>query len=260
MFIEGIRHLKENSLRHGAIEFLLTCAEEVGLCGIKGFDLSVLDSRMAFVYDSDGPVGKIIIRAPYDMNFTVKIKGRAAHAGMEPEKGINAIKILSEIITSLPTGRIDEETTMNVGVITGGRATNIVPEDAECRLEIRSIDKMKLGYYQKQMKDTVKKTASQYGARSTVHERVDYTGYSLSPGEKIVAVAERAIKNLGIRPRLLSTGGGSDTNVFNRFGIKAVNLSCGMRNVHTKKEYINIRDLLNGTRLMLEIISVNTGM
>ncbi len=143
-FLEIIYQLKENNVSHGPLEFLFSCAEELGLYGIKGFDLSKLKSRYAFVFDSGGGVGKIILKAPYHLTYRVVVKGRPAHAGMEPEKGISAIRVISEMISSIPHGRIDRETTANVGIIAGGRAANIVAENAEMVMEARSISRKKL--------------------------------------------------------------------------------------------------------------------
>ena len=101
MFIEAFEYIKENNISHGPVEILLSCAEELGLKGIKEFDLSLLNSKYGFVFDSSDDIGQIIIKAPYHSNMEIVIKGKASHAGMEPEKGINAINVLSEIITKI---------------------------------------------------------------------------------------------------------------------------------------------------------------
>ncbi len=254
MFLEAARCIAETGMSHGPVEFLLTCAEEVGLKGAKAFDMSRLRSRRAFVFDCDGPIGKIILQAPYQLTMGITVTGKAAHAGMEPEKGINAINVLSEIITRLPSGRVDHETTINVGTISGGRATNIVAESATCLLETRSLDRKKLRLQESLVRSTARETASKMGARCAVTSELEYSGFTIRPGAPVARTAVRAMERAGITPHFEVSGGGSDTNIFNRAGIRAINLSAGMRNVHTTREYIMIRDLVNGAKLVLSII------
>ncbi len=254
IFIEGLRCMIENNIQHGPIEILLSCAEELGLHGIKYFDMSQVRGKYAFVFDSGGRVGRVIFKAPYHSKFQVSVRGKAAHAGMEPEKGINAIRVLSEIITKLPNGRIDHETTMNVGVISGGTETNIVPDEANCRLEIRSIDNRKMKKFEKVAMDTIKKISLKHGAKYKVKYSLEYSGFTIKEDEIIAHIADTALNRIKIKPRHEISGGGSDTNVFNKAGIRAINLSCGMQNVHTKNEFIFIKDLIDGTKLMLSII------
>jgi len=253
-FLEAVQVLKDEKMEHGTVEILFTCAEEVGLYGIKGFDTSLLESEHAFVFDSDGEIGKVIIEAPYHSTLDISIKGKAAHAGMEPEKGLNAILVISEIITKIPHGRIDEETTVNVGVISGGKATNIVAENATCKLEVRSLSHRKLLKMEKKIKDIIVDVANEQGARARLSRNLEYSGFSIKQDQEIVHIVDRAIRKINLKPKYLSSGGGSDTNILNENGIKAINLSVGMRNVHTKKECIMIKDLVNGAKLALSII------
>jgi len=254
IFIEAIEYVKEKKIPHGDIEILLTCAEELGLKGIKGFDLSILKSRFGFVFDSSGDIGRIIVKAPYHANMKVHIKGRASHAGLAPEKGINAIFVLSEIITLLPNGRIDEETTLNVGTISGGRATNIVAEEAFCELETRSIQKNKMLDIEKQVREIIKKTCSKYGAKFSIERTLEYEGFIIKENDPIAVITSEAMKKIKLKPLFLAMGGGSDTNIINSSKISAINLSCGMQQIHSTDEYIMIKDLVNGTRLAVSII------
>jgi len=254
MFIEAMEHIKSHKMNHGPLEFLITCAEEVGLEGIKGFDTSLLDSKFAFVFDSGGDIGKIVHKAPYHSNMKISIKGRASHAGIAPEKGINAIRVLSYIITKIPSGRIDEETTSNVGIISGGRALNIVAEEAECRLEVRSIDKKKMLNVEKQIKETVKEVCLKEGVKSKIERKLEYNGFSIPENSSISQMAVKAMEKIGIKPEFIAMGGGSDTNILNRGAMKAVNLSCGMENIHSTGEYIKIKELIKGTELVLALI------
>lgn len=254
VFLETIQYIKENKIDHGPIEFLFSCAEEVGLQGIKQFDCSKLNSQFAFVFDSDGTIGKVIVEAPYHSSMEIFISGKAAHAGLEPENGINAIRVLSEIIASIPHGRIDEKTTVNVGSITGGSATNIVAEQASCLLEVRSISASRLKQVEKEIRDVIIRVTKRYGAKAKVIRELEYSGFSIKPNQRIVKIIQKAAKRIKIKTSLVSSGGGSDTNILNRAGIKAINLSIGMQKVHSKKEFILIRDLMNGTKLAISII------
>ncbi len=253
-FLETIDVLRENDITHGPVEFLFSCAEEVGLYGMKGFDLSRVKSRYAFIFDSDGKVGNIILKAPYHSTMELNVKGKAAHAGMEPEKGVSAIRILSDILSVIPHGRIDEETTVNAGIITGGRATNIVAENAYCKLEVRSLDKKKLSNIEKQIQTISKEAAAEAGGRVNIKGNLEYSGFSLDEDDPIIDLVTSSMKEVKIKPSFGISGGGSDTNIINAAGIKAVNLSAGMQKVHTTDEYIMIKDLERIAQLTLSII------
>ena len=254
VFIEAITCIKERNIPHGPLEFLFSCAEEVGLHGIKGFDMSLLRSKHAFVFDSAGEIGKIIIKAPYHITIDCTVKGKSAHAGMEPEKGVSAIKVLSEIISRLPHGRIDNETTVNVGLISGGSATNIVAEEAYFKLEARSVDSKKLKSLEDDIRLIITSTAKEFKAKAKIDRNLEYSGFSIKPNDSILKTVHNALGKIQITPQHEISGGGSDTNIINRAGIKAVNLSIGMRNVHTKQEHILIKDLVNGARFVLALV------
>jgi len=254
IFIEALEYIKEKKIPHGNIEILLTCAEELGLKGIKGFDLNLLKSKFGFVFDSSGSPGRIIVKAPYHSNMKIRIKGRASHAGMAPEKGINAIRVLSEIITLLPDGRIDEETTLNVGIISGGRATNIVAEEALCDLEVRSIQKSKMLGVEKNVRSVIKTVCSKYGAKAEIERTLEYEGFTINENAPIALLTADAMKKIKLKPEFIAMGGGSDTNIINNSRIKAINLSCGMQKIHSTDEFILIKDLMSGTKLAVSIV------
>lgn len=254
VFIEVIRNLKELALPHGNLEFLFSCAEELGLYGIKGFNMSNLRAKYAFVFDSGGDIGSIVLKAPFHLTYRVQVKGKSAHAGMEPEKGISAIRAMSEMINAIPHGRIDKETTVNVGTVQGGRATNIVAENAEMTLEARSLSRTKLKKIDERISSILKAMARKNKAAVKIKKTMEYEGFSLSKDDRVVQIAANAIASIGIMPRFEVSGGGSDTNVINKAGIDAVNLSIGMRNVHTTKEFIKIQDLVKGAKLVHAII------
>jgi len=255
MILEALETISEKKLNHLPLEILFTCAEEIGLEGIKNFDCSRLRSKYGFIFDSSGPVGQIILESPYHMIYKLTIKGQAAHAGIEPEKGLNAIKILGEIITKIPSGRIDKKTTINIGTVSGGEATNIVPAKATLDFEIRAIDPKKIKRYEALIEKNIQTIILKYKNKFTLVKELHYPGYILNKEDQVVKLAKQALQKIKIKPLLISSGGGSDANIINQRKIKTVNLSCGMENVHSNKEYILIKDLMNGTKLILALIS-----
>ncbi len=254
IFIEAFEYIRKHRIGHGPVEILLTCAEELGLKGIKGFDLSLLKAKYGFVFDSSGSIGRVIVKAPFHSNMDITVRGKASHAGMAPEKGINAIRVLSEIITALPSGRIDDESTINVGIISGGMATNIVPEFAGCKLEVRSIDRKKMSSIEKQVRETAKHICAKNKAKVKIERTLEYSGFIVSPEENISQMVAAAMRRINIKPEFVAMGGGSDTNIINSSHIRAINLSCGMQKIHSTGEFVLIKDLVRGTELVLSLL------
>lgn len=248
--------ISHKSFPHGPIHLVFTVAEEVGLEGAKRLDLSDKKIDYAYVLDSNGPVGTIVVSAPYQDSFEVEFKGRAAHAGLAPEAGVNAIVAASKAISCMRLGRIDEETTANVGVIKGGKAGNIVAEKAKVVAEARSRDLNKLEAQAKHMIECFEVGAREIGAKVSIKRYRPYEGYSLSNEDEIVKKTKAAMTSLGVKPVLTKSGGGSDTNVFNTKGISAVNLGVGYEHVHTTDEFMPIAELVNLARLLVELVRV----
>jgi len=254
-FLEAILLLKDYNIQHGDLEFLFTCAEEIGLEGIKHFDINTLSSDYGFVFDCSGQVGTAIIKAPYHSSMRVIITGRPAHAGIEPEKGISAIRAASEIICSLPDGRVDDETTTNVGIISGGQATNIVPAEAVFTLECRSISNLKLKNLEKSIKNIISTIAKKNKVKYKIQYNLEYKGFSIKMKSPIIKLFEKAAYAIGLTPAYTASGGGSDTNVLNANSLSTLNLAIGMTNVHTTKEYILKKDIYDAVKLILSLIS-----
>ncbi|SHI57232.1 peptidase T-like protein [Dethiosulfatibacter aminovorans DSM 17477] len=252
--IEALRALGENSIEHGTVEVVFSIAEEVGLMGSKNLDYSSIDSKMAFVLDSGGSPGEIIVSGPAQDKISARVFGKAAHAGLAPENGISAINVAAQAISRMNLLRIDENTTANIGSINGGKATNIVTPEVEIKAEARSLCNDKLQKQSDHMVECFETAAKEHGAQVEVEVIRAYNAFSVDSDENIVKIARKACENIGVDSFLKSSGGGSDTNVFNENGIKAVNLGIGMKKVHTLEEYISIEDLENSARLVLELI------
>ncbi|SJZ61867.1 M20/M25/M40 family metallo-hydrolase [Selenihalanaerobacter shriftii] len=252
--LETIQLLKESEIKHGNLEIIFTAGEEIGLFGAKYLDENTLEAEFGFVLDSGGPVDKIIVSAPTEKDFDIEITGKAAHAGVEPEKGISAIEVGCDIITQLKLGKIDEETTANIGVIEGGEATNIVADKLSIKGEARSRDEEKLEQIITEIQDICSKKEEEWEAKIELNITKAYSNFKLTKEDEVVKVAMQSLKDIGLDPKLRPRGGGSDANIFNEKGIPTVNLGIGVKNDHTTKEQIAIEDLVKCTNLVVKII------
>lgn len=252
--LEAVRVIQAGGEARPPLEIVFTVAEEVGLLGAKHLDFGRLRSRMGFILDSEGPPGQIIVRGPSQDRLVAVVIGQAAHAGICPEEGVNAIQAAARGIAGLRLGRIDAETTANIGVIRGGQATNIVPDRVTIEGETRSLDDAKRAAMTEEIIEGLKSGVRQSGAEIQTEVETLYQSFRLSPDAPVVALARRAMERLGITPRLDQSGGGSDANVFNAAGIPTANLSCGMQRVHSTAEFLRLDDLVASARLVLEII------
>lgn len=252
--LEALHLIRENNILYGDIEILFTICEELGLCGAKNLDVSQLKAQIGFILDAGGQVGQIIISAPSQNSIDFTIRGKSAHAGANPEEGINAIQVAGVALSRMKLGRIDEETTANIGIISGGKATNIIPDEVILKGEVRSRNEGKLEKYTKELKKITEDAAQEFKARAEVKINREYHCYNLSPDDLVVKIARKAAKDIGLQPLLRPSGGGSDANVFNKKGIPSVVLAVGMEKVHTIEEYILIKELKNATEYILSII------
>lgn len=252
--LEVLRLVKENNIVHGGLEIAFTIWEEGGLFGAKNLDYSLLSAQIGFVLDSNGDPGTIVTVAPSHDRIGATIKGKAAHAGINPEAGVNAIQVAAYAIAQMQVGRIDHETTSNIGVISGGKAVNIVPDSVTIEGEARSLRAEKRIMQTGQMCKALEDAAEKFGARADIVTETLYPEFSLSEEAPPVKIAMAAARNLGWEPCLTKTGGGSDANIYNSRGIATAVLGIGMKKVHTTEEYIKVDDLLNDVRYLFEIV------
>ncbi|KXZ40612.1 peptidase T-like protein [Alkalithermobacter thermoalcaliphilus JW-YL-7 = DSM 7308] len=252
--LEGIRILKEKNEDHGDIQVVFSIWEEGGLFGAKYLDYSKIDAEYAFVLDSGGSPGEIIVKGPAQDKIDVKIIGKPAHAGVAPEEGVSAIMVAARAIENMKLLRIDEDTTANIGIVKGGIATNIVMPELEIKAESRSLVDEKLDMQTKHMVETFKKAAEDSNAQVEINVERMYGAFNISEDDEIITMLKKAFENMGVKSYITSTGGGSDTNILNSNGIKAVNLGIGMKKPHTLQEYIAIEDLVKSAQMVYEII------
>ncbi|UTR08475.1 M20/M25/M40 family metallo-hydrolase [Alkalihalobacillus sp. LMS6] len=252
--LEAIVVLKEQQIEHGPIQFIITVGEESGLVGAKALDQSLIHASYGYALDSDGEVGGMITAAPSQAKITTKVFGKTAHAGVEPEKGISAISVASKAVAQMPLGRIDNETTANIGRFEGGTQTNIVCDYVEITAEARSLEKNKLDTQVAAMKKAFEKAAEDMGTSCEVNVSYSYPGYKEEASAEVVRIASEAITSLGIKPTMRASGGGSDGNVISGFGIPTINLSVGYEHIHTTNERIAVHALTKVADVVVAII------
>jgi len=265
VILETIRCLQEQNIPHAPIDAVFSICEEVGLLGAKHVDTSRLRARFGLVFDSDDP-GFLFTKGPSANHFEFKIYGLESHAGVAPEQGISAIKIAAEAIASMKLGRIDEETTANIGVIQGGEATNIITNFVLLKGEARSLDDAKLEEQTRHMLKCLEDAASKYEVtvegvttRGRVESEVtrEYSAMDVSDDSRVVRLVKQAASRMGLQVETMASGGGCDANIFNKRGIECANLGTGMRAIHTVKEWLDVKDMYAAAEMTLEIMRLN---
>jgi tripeptide aminopeptidase len=252
--LEGARRVLAENRLHGGIELLFTPKEEVGLLGAAAFDHERLQARLGYVYDQAAPIGDVILGAPYSRAMQVRFHGRAAHSGMYPEEGRSAVAAAARAISDLRLGRIDEETTANVGIIQGGTAGNIIPEWCTLDAEARSHDERKLDELVQEMVDVFSFAAGLEDCEVEAKVSKSYKGYRFKPDDPVVRIAHAALEQSGYKPAYGLSGGAADANVFNERGLACLNLANGMQDIHTPDERITVADLEEMVEVTLALI------
>ena len=256
VMLEATRRVLAENRPHGGLELLFTPKEETGLHGAGAFDHERLHARVGYVYDQAAPIGEVILGAPYSHSMEVKLHGRAAHAGMYPEEGRSAIAAAAKAISDFKLGRVDEETTANVGVIGGGTAGNIVPEWCTFLADVRSHDPKKLADLVREMLESVTFAASLEECQVETKVHKSYNGYRFKRDDDAVLIASSALERSGFEPSFTLSGGGADANVFNERGLACVNLANGMAEIHTPNEHIAVSDLERMVDVTLALVDV----
>jgi len=265
VLIEVMRTLQENRAAHGPVEFIFTTCEETGLQGAKAFDPGQLRAKMGYALDTTA-TNRVIIGAPAANRFVVEIAGVSAHAGLNPEQGVNAIQLASRAIAELHLGRLDEESTANIGLIAGGTATNIVPDLVKIHGEIRSHSDAKLFAHTEEFKETFYQVIDDWtdpsgraAGKPAVSMTVtpEYPAMRLAMDAKVLARVRNAAAGLpGAALEFVVAGGGSDANIFTSRGLDCAIIGTGMTKVHTVEETIHLQDMCRCAELVLKILTV----
>jgi tripeptide aminopeptidase len=253
---ECLRVCRERNLRHPPLDVVLTVCEEVGLLGAKHLDLGRVRARRGLVFDSDA-VGFAFTRAPGANHIDFVVRGRSAHAGMAPERGVSAIRVAAEAIAVMRLGRIDPETTANIGRIEGGRANNIIPDEVRVRGEARSHDLARLAAQTAHMRACFEEAAARHpGARVEVSVDAAYAPMAVADDSAIMRLVAAAAERTGRTITPAGMGGGCDANVLNRRGLEVVNLGTGMREIHTTSEWLRVSDMVAAAEVTLAAIEL----
>jgi len=262
---EVLRVIRDNGLPCSPIDVVFTICEEAGLIGAKCLDIAKLRARTGLVLDSDS-VGFLFTKAPAANRMEFCVRGLEAHAGVCPEKGINAIKVAAEGIAQMQLGRIDHETTANIGVVEGGMAVNIVPNQVILKGEARSHSPEKLARQTEHMQRCLDEAAARHAlelngkhhqARVEAKIERDYDRMDVPESAPIVQLVHAAARNLNLEVKTGATGGGCDANILNQKGLVVANLGTGMRDIHTVNEWLDLKDLYLSAQMVLEIVKLN---
>ncbi|MBC7930400.1 MAG: M20/M25/M40 family metallo-hydrolase [Rubrivivax sp.] len=265
VIIEVLRCLQEQSIPHAPVDAVFSICEEVGLLGAKHVDVENLRARYGIVFDSDDP-GFLFTKGPSANHFEFKIYGLESHAGVAPDSGISAIQIAAEAISAMKLGRIDDETTANIGVIHGGEATNIITNLVTLRGEARSRSDEKLEAQTAHMIKCLEDAAAKYEVtvdgvttkgRVESHVTREYYAMDVADDSRVVRLVLEAATRMGLKVETMASGGGCDANIFNKRGIECANLGTGMRAIHTVKEWLDVKDMYASAEITLEIMRLN---
>lgn len=253
--LEAVRTIKELGLSHRSIEVLFTIAEEVYIRGSEVFDFKMLQSKEAYVLDLSGPVGTAALKAPTLISFTALIHGKASHAGFAPELGINAIAIAAEAITRIKQGHVDAETTVNIGLIEGGIARNIISDHCILRGEVRSLVHEKALSQIKIIEGILYNTTSEYSTGFGFTTEVGCLATQIEADHPVVKKFEDVCLELKYNVSFIDTFGGSDNNNFVRNGISGIVIACGMNQVHSSSEYTHIEELAKCANIVIKLMT-----
>jgi tripeptide aminopeptidase len=261
--LEVMHTLQEKNVRYGPVELVFTTCEEVGLLGVKALDPANIKAKIGYALDSSG-TNRVVIGAPAANRITVKIKGLASHAGLSPEKGISAIQLAARAIARLKLGRLDRESTANIGVIEGGTASNIIPEFLLLQGEVRSHTVRLLEEYTDHIRSVFQEEVDNWSdpagiitERPSLSFKIidDYPVMKLNRESTVIKRVEAAAASLGIELDYVIAGGGSDANIFNSYSLQCAILSTGMDRVHSTRETIKLSDMVHTANLIMAIIS-----
>jgi len=253
--LEAVRTLKESNLPHRPIEIVFSICEEGGINGAKEVEFSKLKSKAGVILDSGGSPGEIIVEAPGQTKVFAKVIGKAAHAGAHPENGVSAIMVAAEAVSEMKLLRVDQETTANIGTFKAEGPTNIVSPLVEIIAEARSRSTEKLNKQTENIVECLKKSCKKYGAELEYSIENTYYSYVIDPEDEHLKEVSATCESLGIPVENVLSGGGSDANIYNLNGIKALNIGVGIDLAHTIDERLNISDFVNASEVVLKLMT-----
>jgi tripeptide aminopeptidase len=252
--LEALTVIIENNLEHRPIELLFTVSEETHCGGSAFFDYSLLKSKQAYVFDMDGDIGGAANKAPTILSYEARFIGQSAHAAFAATEGVHAIKPAAKAISKIPCGAVADEMTANVGVIQGGKATNIIPDLCEIKGEIRSFDDSKVMTFFNEVEDICKASAEEFGAKVEIEYDIAVKAFNVEENSETAKRFKNCCASLGLSGELFTTFGGSDCNVFAQYGVDGIVVATGMNNCHAVNEYTSVNELKMAAKLALELM------
>ena len=255
--IELIQVMQEQNTPHGQIQFIITVGEESGLLGAKAINSELIDADFGYAVDASSPIGSTVIAAPTQMKVDATIYGKTAHASV-PDQGVSAINIAAKAISKMHLGKIDEETTANIGRFEGGSATNIVANKVTLNAEARSHSDEKVESQVAHMKSVFENTAQSFGCSADVRVTKSYPGFQIDENDHVIDIAKKSASSLGLNPKAVIANSGSDGNIFNLLGVPTVIIGIGYENIHTTKERIATQNLVLLAQQLLKIVELVT--
>lgn len=254
--IEAVNRIKENNISHRPIELLFAVSEEVHCLGTRNFDYGRIKSKTAYVFDMEGVMGSACYAAPTIMTFKADFIGKSAHAGFAPELGIHAVKAASKAVSAIYCGKTEDECTVNIGSINGGKATNIVPDLCSVTGEIRSYNDERVTERIKETENIMQSAADEFGAKLKFTAERGTTAYSTDLNSDVVKRFEKGCKSLDLTPVFIRSFGGSDNNIFAEHGIDGLVVSTGMNGCHTTAEWTTVDELKQASALCYALMTV----
>lgn len=253
--LELARALKEDGIPHGAVQLCFTISEEIGCLGAKYMDKSKIKADFGYCLDMGGSMGEIVYAAPKMYDIYVTVKGKAAHAGLEPEKGVNAIMLATAALSKFPAyGRLNANTTMNIGVFNAGVGTNIVCPEAKFCIDMRSLDVDELEELKNSTMKLIQETVEALGGKVEFEVVLASPAQNLKIEDQVVQVAAKAAKTLGYTVSYAKTGGCSDGNYICGYDLPCALIATGMSNIHTTEEFLREDDLFGAAKWAYQII------
>lgn len=254
VIIEAVLRLVDSKEPHPEVRVVLTVAEENGLAGAKALAPEVFEGDVCLVLDAAGAPGQVVVGTPTHYTFEATFTGMASHAGISPENGRSALVMASRSVCAMELGRLDDSTTANIGVIEGGTATNVVPAHVRMKGECRSLSREKVERVRDSMDEIMSSCAKEYGGSVEVNWALEYEGFTVSDDLRYLTQVMEACRDAGISPAKITTGGGSDGNIFALRGLPTFVLTCGIRDAHSTSEHIFIDDLRATVDIVLAFI------
>lgn len=249
-----ISEIIDKKLKHRNLEIVFTVAEELGMLGALALDFSQLSAREGYIFDCSARPGSYVAESPTAFDFRVQCQGRPAHSAVAPEKGINAISMALEIMSQFPVGRINKDTVANIGTIHGGSADNVVPDQVNFTGEFRSFSPSEIDRMKNQLENSCRSVSQKFGGNCQVAFKIGFDGYKLEPTMPVIDRLHRAMEQLHLVPNPMVYSGGSDVNVLNANGIRAVNVGIGASNPHSNEEQIALADMVKGAELLFRLV------